>query len=135
MLMVTKKSNAILKNIDYYINLPWTYTIENDVDENGKHVFVIRVNELPGVVTDNYSIEEGIKDIKTEIMPALFEMYIQDNEEIPEPINETEFQGEIIYRTTPKKHYLIAREAQKRQQSLSQVIDNLIDVALSSSKK
>jgi len=132
--MVIKK-NSTTKDLAYYLNLPWTYTIENDVDEKGKHIFVIRVNELPGVVTDNYKIEQGIKDLKKEVMPAVFQMYISNGQEIPEPVDETKFQGNIAYRTTPRKHYLIAREAQKNKQSLSQIIDALIDLGLAASKK
>jgi len=36
--MVTKKiSKIIKKDVNYYLKLLWTYTIESDVDENGKH--------------------------------------------------------------------------------------------------
>lgn len=85
--MITK-NNTKIKNIDYYLGLPWTYTIENDVDENGKHLFVIRVNELPGVVTDAYTIDEGVRVLKEEVMPVVFVMYRKDGEEIPEPTKE-----------------------------------------------
>ena len=40
--MITKKK------LDYYLNLKWSYTIEED-DVEGKRIFIIRVNELPGV--------------------------------------------------------------------------------------
>lgn len=39
--------------------------------------------------------------------------------------------GNIAYRTTSKRHFLLARQAKKRDLSLSQVIDTLVDVTLS----
>lgn len=51
-------------------------------------------------------------------------------EDIPEPVNEENFKGNIAYRTTSRRYYLISKEAQKKEQSLSQVIDNLVDAAL-----
>lgn len=33
------------KGLDYYLNLPWTYTIETEVHEESSYC-IIRVNEL-----------------------------------------------------------------------------------------
>ena len=55
-----------------------------------------------------------------------------NDEEIPEPVDETKYKGNISYRTTGKRHYLIAKEAQKRGLSLSEAIDNCIDTSLKS---
>lgn len=113
------------KDINYYLNLPWTYTIET-ATENGKILYIVHLNEIYGISTDAPSIEEGMKLIK-EAMTAAFEMYLEDNEEIPEPIKEENYKGKIAYRTTPKRHYFIAKEAKKRDLSLSQIIDQFID--------
>lgn len=56
------------KNIEYYLNLPWTYTIEEDVDETGNKIIILAVNELPGLKTDGPTYEEArelIKDAMT----------------------------------------------------------------------
>ncbi len=45
------------------------------------------------------------------------------------------FKGNIAYRTTPERHYRIAREAEKRNLSLSQFIDGSIDSDLRKRKK
>jgi predicted HicB family RNase H-like nuclease len=63
-------------------------------------------------------------------MLSTFKLYIKQGQTIPEPINEGQFKGNIAYRTTSRRHYLLAHEAQKRQQSLSKVIDDFIDKAL-----
>lgn len=121
--MVNKKN---YKDLDYYFNLPWTYTVETEKDENGRIYYIVSVNELPIIKTDAYSVEEAMELIK-EPMEAVFEIYLEKGREIPEPINEEQFKGNIAYRTTSKRHYLLAKEAQKRNLSLSKLIDNFID--------
>jgi predicted RNase H-like HicB family nuclease len=124
--MASKKK---YKSIKYYLTLPWTYTIELSMDEKKKKIYVVRVNELPGICTDAYSLDEAMALIK-EPMKAAFELHMKHNEDIPEPVKEDDFKGNIAYRTTSRRHYLICKEAQKRDLSLSQVIDKLIDTAL-----
>lgn len=73
----------IKKNINYYLKLPWTYSIETAYKDNRPY-YVIRVNELPGVVTDAPTLEEAMQLIQ-EAMIGVFECYLEDGEEIPEP--------------------------------------------------
>ena len=117
------------KDLKYYLNLPWTYTVEISKDENNNKIYIVRVNELPGICTDAPSLDEAMELIK-EPMLAAFEFYMENNEDIPEPLKEEDFKGNIAYRTTSKRHYLISREAQRKKQSLSQVIDRLVDEVL-----
>jgi predicted RNase H-like HicB family nuclease len=123
------ESKKKYKNLDYYLSLPWTYTVEQASDENKNKIYVVRVNELPGICTDATSLDQAMELIK-EPMKAAFEFYIENGEDIPEPVNEEDFKGNIAYRTTSRRHYLISKEAQKRDQSLSQVIDSLVDTGL-----
>lgn len=125
--MVTKKK--VNKNIEYYLNLPWTYTIETEKDEKGKPIYVVYVNELEGIATDAPTIEKAMKLIK-EVMEATFEMYLENDEEIPEPKIFEQYKGNIAYRTTPLRHYSLVKEAQKKNVSISQLIDNAIDSTL-----
>lgn len=124
--MVTKKK---YKKIDEYLDLPWTYTVEQIRDENNEKLYVVRVNELPGICTDASSLDEAMKLIK-EPMTAAIEFYIEKNLDIPEPISEKDFKGNIAYRTSSRRHFLISKEAQKRELSLSQVLDSLVDSML-----
>ena len=71
------------KNIEYYLNLSWTYTIEMAC-ENNKVFYIVHVNELPGICTDAPTIQEAMTLIK-EPMAALFKLYLKNNEVIPEP--------------------------------------------------
>jgi predicted HicB family RNase H-like nuclease len=60
---------------------------------------------------------------------------MENGEDIPEPVKEKNFKGNISYRTTSKRHYLISKEAQKRELSLSQLIDNLVDGAFANKSR
>lgn len=117
------------KDIKYYLNLPWTYTVETGHDENNNFIYIIHVNELPGVCTDAPTINEAMEQIK-EVMTATFKLYIKQGDPIPEPIDEEQFKGNIAYRTSSKRHFLIAKEAQKKNASLSKTIDDIIDKTL-----
>lgn len=68
---------ATKKEIEQYLALPWTYTIESE-----EGYFIISVNELPGVCTDADTIEIGMKEIK-DAMSAAIELYIEQGEEVP----------------------------------------------------
>src|SRR5688572_17205034 len=98
------------KDINYYLALPWSYTIETGRDENDQHIYIISVNELPGVCTDAPTIQEAMELIK-DAMKGAFKLYMKQGEEIPEPIDEEQFKGNIAYRTSSKRHYLLAKEA------------------------
>lgn len=124
--MATKKKNK--KNIEHYLNLPWSYTVET-TKEDGQILYIVCVNELPGVCTDAPTIDTAMKLIR-EAMAAIFEFYLENNEEIPEPIDEKQYKGNIAYRTSSRRHHRIAREAQIRKSSLSNIIDECIDQTL-----
>lgn len=116
------------KEIENYVNLNWSYTIEQE-GEKGKHYYIIRVNELPGICTDAESIEEGMELIKEAIEGAVI-LYLKNGEEVPEPIRKENYKGNIAYRTTGERHYYIAKLADTTHKSISKTIDELIDSGL-----
>jgi len=121
------------KNEEYYLNLPWTYTIEQVSDIGKRRYFIIRVNELPGICTDNESLDEAMKDIR-ELISAAIDIYQKKGEPVPEPINAELFKGNITYRTNSKRHYLIAKTAKRMHKSISKTLDELVDVGLENLK-
>lgn len=125
--------NKKYKSLKYYLDLPWTYSIET-AEEKGKKFFIVRVNELPGICTDAPTIPEAFEGIK-EAMEAAFKLYMKHEDPIPEPVDQSKFKGKITYQTTSQRHYQIAREAQKKHCSLDQLIDNLVDLGLSRIQK
>src|SRR5271163_3344356 len=104
--MTTKKQ---YKKLSYYLALPWTYTVEQAKDEGNNKIYIVRVNELPGICTDALSVDEAMELIQ-EPMAAAIEFYMENNQEIPVPISEEDFKGNISYRTTSRRHYLITKE-------------------------
>lgn len=114
--------------IQHYINLAWSYTVEQETHE-GKRYFIVRVNELPGVCTDGETIQEAMELIKEPLESAI-KLYLENGEEVPVPLDVNEFKGKILYRTDPKRHYRIARRAKMNHKSISKTIDDIIDNGL-----
>ncbi|HEY4832665.1 MAG TPA: type II toxin-antitoxin system HicB family antitoxin [Waddliaceae bacterium] len=116
------------KNLDYYINLPWTYTIETEIHK-GKSYYIIRVNELPGICTDNEDLNEGMESIKEAIACAV-EIYLERGEPVPEPVDRSHYKGRILYRTDSERHYLIAKAAKSMHKSISKTLDVIVDAGI-----
>ena len=113
------------KRLKYYLDLDWSFTIEQSTHK-GKKFFIIRINELPGVCTDAKTIEEGMKDIKN-VLKATIELYLEQGDPIPEPIKKEEFKGNIAYRTSSERHYILAKLAQLKHVSMNRALDMLFD--------
>src|SRR3569832_2327168 len=116
------------KDLNYYKNLSWSYTIEQETYK-GRRYYIIRVNELPGICTDAETIEEGMEGIKEAIEGAV-RLYLKNGEIVPEPIKKEEYKGNIAYRTTSERHYYVAKIAKKMHKSISKTLDELVDTAL-----
>jgi predicted RNase H-like HicB family nuclease len=119
---------ATKKNLNYYVNLKWSYTLEED-EANDKRFFIIRVNELPGVCTDAETVEEGMREIKDAIKAAI-KLYMKQGESIPEPIDKDQFKGQIAYRTSSERHYHLAKAARQLHKSLSKTLDLVVDAGI-----
>lgn len=116
------------KDLNYYLNLPWTYTVETEFFE-GKLYYIIQVNELPGICTHAEDINDGMKGIKEAIECAI-EIYSEKGEPVPEPIDKTQYKGRISYRTDSKRHWLIAKVARNRHKSINKTLDDIVDAGL-----
>jgi|688.fasta_scaffold06037_13 predicted RNase H-like HicB family nuclease len=116
------------KDLNYYLNLAWTYTVEKEVHK-GKSYYIIRVNELPGICTHNEDLNAGMLDIK-ELIACAVEIYQEKNELVPEPVNRTQYKGRILYRSGSERHYLLAKAAKLQHKSISGLLDNIVDDSL-----
>lgn len=122
------KTQKKYKTIEHYLKLPWTYVIKS-AGEGKQKYYIICVEELPGVCTDGKTFEEALESIK-DAMAGTLELYMKNNEDIPLPLNEEDFPGEISYHTTSKRHYLLKQEAQRRRTSVDKVLDECVDIIL-----
>jgi predicted RNase H-like HicB family nuclease len=116
------------KILDYYLSLPWTYTIETE-SHKGSNYYIIRVNELPGICTDSTDLNEGMNEIKEAIACAV-EIYMEKGEPVPEPADRSQYKGKILYRTDSGRHFLIAKAAKLMHKSISKTLDDIIDAGM-----
>lgn len=116
------------KDLNYYLNLNWTYRIEWSDEDN---CYIISIAELSGCSTDGETIEQAIFMIK-DALKSHISCMLEHSDEIPEPPKQEEYKGKISYRTSPKRHYKIAKRAAIENKSISKLIDDLIDKGLAS---
>lgn len=115
------------KNLEYYLNLPWSYRFEwSDEDD----CYIASISELKGCMSYGDTIVEATEMIQ-DALKSYITNSLQFNDEIPEPLKPINFKGKIPYRTTPDKHYKLA----KRANSLGISINALIDEAVSEKLK
>ena len=118
----------IKKDLENYLNLPWTYTLEKEFFD-GKSYYIIHVNELPGICTHAEDLNEGMEGLKEAIECAV-EIYQEKGEPVPEPIDKNQYKGRISYRTNSKRHWLIARAARRCHKSINKTLDDIVDAGL-----
>jgi predicted RNase H-like HicB family nuclease len=121
------------KDIEYYLGLDWTYTIEKEQHE-GKTLYIVRVNELPGICTDSYDLNEAMELIK-EAITSCVKLHIQQGDIVPEPLHKGDYKGNISYRTSSKRHMALVKEAKRQDKSLSKLLDEVVDMTVLSSGK
>lgn len=113
-------------NIDYYMNLNWTYRFEWSIEDQ---CYVATIAELNGCVADGETIEEATKEIKDALF-SYVSACIEADYNIPEPLKPSDYKGQIPYRTTSEKHYKLAQRAKSTGKSINSIIDEATDLFL-----
>ena len=111
-----------MKNLEYYMNLPYRFIITPDKQEGG---YVLSYPDLPGCLTCAENIDELIKngeDAKREWLKVA----IEDNVSIIEPINNEKFTGQLRLRMPKSLHKRIATNAKNEGISMNQYIIYLL---------
>jgi predicted HicB family RNase H-like nuclease len=114
--MVTKKIN-IKKQVEYYMNLPYTMTVRY-LDEQGGY-FVAGYIELPDLTMTGDTPEEAVKELLVE-KPEWFEACLKRGIPIPLPVEPQKYSGKIIVRMPPSLHESLIRIAELEGVSLNQ---------------
>ena len=110
------------KNLDYYVNLPYTYIIEwSDVDG----CFLGSIAELEHNMTCGQTREEVLANLK-EALVSYVTTSLANNMEIPEPLKIEDFKGSITYRTSKERHYKLAKQAKLYGKSINTFIDEAV---------
>lgn len=116
------------KDLNYYLNLPWTYRFEWSDEDS---CYIASVAELKGCMSDGENIEEASHMIK-DALKSYIESSLTNGDAISEPPRKESCKGSIIYRTTPEKHCKLLRKAASQGISVNKLIDEAIEKELKS---
>ena len=110
------------KDLDYYLNLPYTYIIEwSDVDG----CFLGSIVELERNMTCGQTREEVLSNLK-DALASYITTSLDNAMGIPEPLKMEDFKGSITYRTSRERHYRLAKQAKLYGKSINAFIDEAI---------
>jgi len=114
------------KDLEYYLNLPWSYSIEySDVDK----CFLGSIKELEKNMTNGETQEECFFMLK-DALKAYILTSLAQNLPINEPIRQNDFKGKIPYRTTSNRHYRLAKKAGETGKSINKLVDEAVEYYL-----
>jgi antitoxin HicB len=112
------------KNLDYYMNLPYTMIIEQEEDNDGSMCYVASFLELSLCIGAGKTIEEAV--IELELHKRLkLKTHLEEGFPIPEP--QTEYSGNINIRVDPELHARLAKEAAAYDMSLNKYTSLILE--------
>jgi antitoxin HicB len=128
--MASKKTS---KDLAHYMGLPYTFSLIPDPDEGG---FAIKVNELPGCLSQGDTAEEALVRIR-EAMAGWLEVALEQGLPIPEPSAGTDdaYSGRFNVRVPKGLHRALAESAAKEGVSLNLYIATALASAVGHPKK
>lgn len=107
-----------MKNIDYYMALPYTTIIEPVNDESGFY-YTGRIMEFEGCLSDGDTKEETLQNLQ-EAMELWIETKLANGFSVPEPVIEAKVSGKFTLRLPKSLHHRLVKEAEKEGVSLNQ---------------
>ena len=116
--MVSKMKKVNSKEVGKYLNMPYSFVINQVNDESGKY-FVARVLELEGLIGTGDTYDEAYKDVK-EAMESYIETKIANGIELPLPMDSTDYSGKFVVRLPKTLHKLLSKRAKEEGVSLNQ---------------
>ena len=105
-----------MKNINYYMALPYKMEIVEDKDEGG---YVVSYPDLPGCITCGETIETAVANANDAKM-AWIEAALESGIEIQEPNNLEEYSGQFKLRIPRSLHRSLAEHSKKEGISMNQ---------------
>lgn len=118
------------KDLEYYLNLNYPYTIEEE-EEDGEKVYVAEIPDLPGCGAQGNTLEEARKNLE-----KAKEIWIEEswNRKLSIPEPSRDYSGRILLRISPVLHGQLNKHARQAGLSLNQFIRNLLETRLDLSK-
>ena len=105
-----------MKNIDYYLKLPYRLEIVPDIYEGG---YVASYPELPGCLTCAETIEEVIASA-LDAKKTWLEAALEDGDTIQEPDSIDNYSGQFKLRMPKSLHKQLAEQSKKEGISMNQ---------------
>jgi len=108
----------IKKDLQYYLDLPYSVIVEHIKDDDGEYFFS-RVMELDGCHSHGNTRHESLDSLR-EAMEGYIEVKLQYGDSIPEPVAADNYSGKFLLRLPKTLHQRLAVEADKEGVSLNQ---------------
>jgi antitoxin HicB len=112
------------KNLDYYMNLPYTMIVKQEEDNDGSMCYVASFLELSLCIGAGKTIEEAVKELELHKRLKL-KTHLEKGFPIPEP--QTEYSGNINIRVDPELHARLAKEAAAYDMSLNKYTSLILE--------
>lgn len=107
-----------MKDVKYYMELPYNYIVQHIKDESGEYYYS-KVLELDGCQSTGETFEEAYENLK-EAMEGWIETKLEAGFDIPLPVGYENFSGKFIVRIPKSLHYKLSVEAEREGVSLNQ---------------
>jgi predicted HicB family RNase H-like nuclease len=121
-------------DIAYYMTLPYVIEITKIPEEKGGgYMACLPQFGRMAAVGDGDTIDEAIDNLE-ESKRALFEEYIKEGVQIPEPESEEEYSGRFVLRLPKYLHRELSVTAKRNNVSLNQYAVSLLSGALEADK-
>ncbi len=114
----------ISKDLNYYLNLPYSIEILRDQDEDNPG-WVATVKELPGCLTQADSFEE-LGEMITDAIRSWIEVALENGIPIPEPRLEEDYSGKFVVRLPKSLHRELVELSEKEGVSLNTLVINTL---------
>ncbi len=116
-----------LKNIEYYLGLPYKFEIEPISDDDGGG-YTARLSQFGsmGIIGDGETVQEAIENLEV-AKKIVFERLLQRGVNIPEPEHDiAHYSGKILARLPKELHAKLIENARLNSVSLNQYIIYLL---------
>jgi len=123
------------KTIEYYMSLPYRIeVIKIPEEKGGGYMACLPQFGRMAAVGDGENVEQAVANLE-ESKKALFEDYIEEGIEIPEPEGDLEeYSGKFVLRVPRYLHRELSLEAKKNGASLNQYAASLLSVGVERDK-
>lgn len=116
----------MIKNLDYYMSLPYRIEIIEEQEEGG---YVLQCPELSGCITCGETIQEGLEMLE-DAKKCWFTACLEDGVPIPEPARLEDYSGQFKLRLPKSLHKQLAQRSSEEGVSMNQYCVYLLSKGL-----